>query len=131
VQTAISPDIPNRAAASFPAEPQSARSARRFVSDVLEPVANRQVIDTATLLTSELATNSVLHAGSAIDVQVTIADEAITVVVSDNHPDGPRRVHADTMSTFGRGIALVERLSDGWGVSPNIAGKGVWFSLTR
>jgi anti-sigma regulatory factor (Ser/Thr protein kinase) len=131
VQTATSQDIPNRAAASFPAEPQSARSARRFVSQVLAPVADRRMIDVATLLTSELATNSVLHAGSAIDVLVTIADEEITVVVSDVHPDGPRRVQADLHSTFGRGIALVERLSDGWGVSPNLIGKGVWFSLAR
>jgi hypothetical protein len=30
----------------------------------------------------------------------------------------------------GRGLALVESLSSGWGVTPTLAGKRVWFEVS-
>ena len=98
---------------------------------MLRPVVEEDVLGVATLLTSELATNSVLHAGSAVDVEVTVGDAEVRVVVSDSDPATPRVGACDLRSTFGRGMALVDRLSDGWGVAPRPPGKGVWFSLSR
>jgi anti-sigma regulatory factor (Ser/Thr protein kinase) len=129
VQTATNPEIETNVARTFPAEATSATSARHFVVATLEPLVREDVLAVAALLTTELATNSVLHARTAIDVQVEVSRDHLRVEVCDTHPGRPRRLHVDRFGTFGRGLALVERLSDGWGVSPRSAGKGVWFCL--
>jgi anti-sigma regulatory factor (Ser/Thr protein kinase) len=131
VQTATNPVITTTEAASFPAEPISATAARRFVSRILGPVVDEDVMAVVALLTTELAANSVLHARTPIDVEVTVADHEVRVEVRDRHPGSPRRMRTDPLSTFGRGLTLVEALSDRWGVTPRAGGKGVWFSLTR
>jgi anti-sigma regulatory factor (Ser/Thr protein kinase) len=131
VQTATNPDISSTVAASFPAEPLSATSARRFVAGFLEPLVQHEVVDVAALLTTELTTNSVLHARTPIDVEITISPAEVRVEVSDAHPSGPRRIAPEDHSTFGRGLVLVEALSDHWGVAHRATGKGVWFSLDR
>ena len=129
MQTATNPEIETTVAATFPAEARSATSARHFVVRTIEPLVRPDVVDVAALLATELATNSVLHAGSAIDVQVTVTCKHLRVEVCDAHPSSPHRLHADLYGTYGRGLALVEQMSDRWGVSPRAAGKGVWFSL--
>jgi anti-sigma regulatory factor (Ser/Thr protein kinase) len=130
-ETTSTPRITNSRAASFPAEALSVPSARRFVSAFLRPLVREDVVHVAALLTSELATNSVLHARTAVDVEVSVSEASVRIEVSDAHPTGPRRVHADRFATFGRGLELVETLSEGWGVSRRAAGKGVWFALAR
>jgi len=137
VQTATEPDITTRpdlttsATASFAAEPPSATSARRFVVGVLRPLVRDDLVEVAALLTTELATNSLLHARSALDVDVEVSPREVRVEVSDTHPSVPRASRPDPRSTYGRGLMLVDSLSDHWGVAPHDAGKGVWFSLER
>ena len=131
MQTVANPELATRTALSFPAEPASATRARRFVTGVLGSVVGDDVVDVAALLTTELAANSVIHAGSAIDVEISVGEEQVTVLVADTQPGHPTRIEADVEGTFGRGLLLVDRLSDRWGVSPRAAGKVVWFSLTR
>ena len=45
--------------------------ARRFVAHTLTPLLGREDVDTAVLVTSELVTNAILHAGTRCDVQLT------------------------------------------------------------
>jgi anti-sigma regulatory factor (Ser/Thr protein kinase) len=129
VQTATNPEIETSVARTFPAEAMSATSARHFVVAMLEPLVRDDLVAVAALLTTELATNSVLHARSAIDVHVEVSSDRLRVEVCDAHPERPRRRRADPFGTFGRGLALVDHLSDRWGVSPRSSGKGVWFTL--
>jgi anti-sigma regulatory factor (Ser/Thr protein kinase) len=137
VQTATNPeitassDLTTSAAASFAAEPPSATSARRFVAGFLRPLVRNDLVEVAALLTTELATNSLLHAQSAVDVEVQVSPREVRVEVSDTHPTVPKASRPDAHSTYGRGLLLVESLSDHWGVAPHAAGKGVWFSLDR
>lgn len=137
MQTATDPDIRTSpdsitsAAASFAPEPPSATSARRFVVGVLRPLVRNELVDVAALLTTELATNSVLHARSDLDVEVVVSPREVRVEVSDAHPSVPTARPSDPRSTYGRGLMLVDSLSDRWGVAPHPAGKGVWFSLER
>ncbi len=131
MHTATNPEVMSSTTASFPAEASSATSARHFVAGFLDPLVDDDLVDVAALLTTELATNSVLHARSAIDVGVTVSPAEVRVEISDAHPGRPRRVHADERSTSGRGLAIVEHLSDEWGVAHRGAGKGVWFALHR
>jgi hypothetical protein len=129
VQTATDPEIATSVARTFPAEAMSATSARHFVVATLGPIVRDDLVAVAALLTTELTTNSLLHARSAVDVHVEVSSDRLRVEVCDASPGRPRHLHADRFGTFGRGLALVEHLSDGWGVSPRSSGKGVWFSL--
>src|SRR5262249_22509616 len=71
---------------------RAAAAPRRFVRETLRawavaPAAGRHgLVDDAVLLTSELVTNAVVHAGTAVQVTCRLVDGAIEVVVSDGHP---------------------------------------------
>ena len=47
---------------TLPPAPDSARQARRFVAEVLTDAREHALLDSATLLTSELVTNGIVHA---------------------------------------------------------------------
>jgi anti-sigma regulatory factor (Ser/Thr protein kinase) len=115
----------------FPAVPESVGSARRFTRAALgrhdiEP----QIIDTATLLVSELATNAIVHASSAVKLRIDVGDE-IRVEVRDADEAPPIAPPADIGRESGRGLAIVTTLADEWSWSPRSSGKVVWFSLAR
>jgi hypothetical protein len=39
------------------------------------------------------------------------------------------RAHTDTLSSRGRGLGLIEDLSDSWGTDPTVRGTTVWFEM--
>ena len=83
------------ASAAYQPEPKAAAAARRFVRDTLQAwvVAGADgghgLVDDAVLLTSELVTNAVVHAGTPVQVTCRLAGGGIEVVVSDGHPGRP------------------------------------------
>ena len=91
------------------------------------------LIDDVLLLTTELVTNSVRHSPAAtdgtVDVAVMLASEHIRVEVSDPG-SGFSHVpqHPGTLSEGGRGLFLVEALSDRWGTDGGER-TTVWFEL--
>lgn len=113
--------------------PASARQARRFVADTLAQWGDERYVDAASLLVSELVTNAVVHAGSAVDVIVGQQGMHATlrIEVHDSSIRAPRMGSFDLDSVSGRGLALVEAMSDRWGVENGNAGKSVWFELER
>ena len=48
--------------------------------------ADTGLVDDAVLLTSELVTNAVVHAGTQVQVTCKLAASAVEVVVRDSHP---------------------------------------------
>jgi anti-sigma regulatory factor (Ser/Thr protein kinase) len=106
-------------------------TARRFVRDVLEDNAvDTDVVETVELLTSEVITNALVHARSAPKLAVRVRNEAVRVEVADVSPVVPIRRDIDENALSGRGIAIVDSLASGWGVtglSPH--GKTVWFEV--
>src|SRR6476661_7914678 len=60
--------ITARAAATFEPVGRSVATARAFVRDTLQGWGFSEVVDDAVVLTSELVTNAVVHAGTAADV---------------------------------------------------------------
>ncbi|MFI7699728.1 ATP-binding protein [Nonomuraea sp. NPDC049480] len=92
--------------------------------------------DDVVLLTSELATNAVLHtrsgAGGTFTVSVTSSESAVRVCVSDAGSDGPPCVcRTSARSTSGRGLPLIEALSHRWGFTRESGSTTVWFELLQ
>lgn len=114
---------------SFPAEPSSVRQARRFVAGLLAGLGEHTV-DRVLLALSELAANAVRHAATPFQVSVEWGDELLRVEVVDNDNEHlPVRRYPSPGEVNGRGLQIVDSLSDQWGVVTTDAGKAVWFTL--
>ena len=110
--------------------PQAAGLARAFVARELEH-CDEEVRDVARLLVSELVTNAVVHAASAVEVEVQAGPEGILLRVRDADT-GPLVMRAGAGSELdegGRGIMLIDRLADAWGTEHHKGRKTVWFRL--
>jgi anti-sigma regulatory factor (Ser/Thr protein kinase) len=116
----------------------SVRAARRFVHDVLAEAGADSF--TATLLTSELASNAVEHATTDFDVVVTIDDATVRVEIHDGAAisetfrelvrSPPSKVAGS--SPRGRGLQLVATLAVRFGfLDKGAEGKAIWFELKR
>jgi DNA-binding NarL/FixJ family response regulator len=124
----------SEASQRFEQHAQSARAARRFVSQVLTGWDDDEgdLTDTVTLLVSELVTNAVVHAGSDVEVMVRLTSTAARIEVTDTSPESIRPRNAAADESSGRGLALVGSLARRWGVRPaSGGGKTVWFEVNR
>jgi anti-sigma regulatory factor (Ser/Thr protein kinase) len=106
----------------------SVASARAFVEATLAAWDLEDLVDTATLLTSELATNAILHARTPFRLSILL-DGDLTIEVADGSPDQPAADQADPGAERGRGLQVLNALADRWGTRPEAEGKTVWFSL--
>jgi len=106
--------------------------ARRFVNDTLRSwLFADDAVDAACLLTTELVTNSVIHAGGNVGVTLSKWDHVVRVEVTDESDVLPKAGPADLhLGLNGRGLVLVQGLASTWGVTPRDAGKSVWFELS-
>ncbi|MBV9366256.1 MAG: MEDS domain-containing protein [Solirubrobacterales bacterium] len=127
LHSAVMPD----AAARFHAGADAPRAARRFVMSTLERSAygERVSVDDVQLVVSELATNAVIHAGSAFSVSVRCADDAIRIAVQDWSSTWPQLRGGSPAARSGRGLHLVGAVAREWGVEPAPDGKTVWAEL--
>ncbi len=119
-------------ARTFPPQGTAASAARAFVRATLERWRMADVIDDAVLLTSELVTNAVVHAGTDAEVTVDRFGDTLEVSVLDRYaeralPTVVRTVDAD--SEGGRGLFLIREVARHWGVEYRPDGKRVWFRL--
>jgi anti-sigma regulatory factor (Ser/Thr protein kinase) len=114
------------------ADTDASRVAREFVehhSDSLD----RDVVDDAKLMVSELVTNAVMHGQPAITLCVTLDPPLIGVSVQDEGEDmPPTAVRAPALTAAsGRGLMIIDSIASRWGVVPRESGPGktVWFRL--
>ncbi|MDI3422301.1 SpoIIE family protein phosphatase [Streptomyces luteolus] len=127
--------ITARAAATFDPVGRSVASARTFVRDTLQGWGHGDIVDDAVVLTSELVTNAVVHAGTAADVLCLRSDDAVRIEVADRYPEReiPLQQSVHTMGSpdreGGRGLQLCAALAARWGVDYTSTHKQVWFQL--
>lgn len=118
----------------FPATRDQVRHARDFVTELLGDT--HPLRDDAVLLTSELATNAVEHAGAPGDrpreflVTVTFVEHGVLITVQDPGSARipcPRTPGPDAVG--GRGLTLVNTLAARWGFHRDSIGTVIWFEL--
>jgi len=107
----------------IPRPPESVTAARRFVRDVLRD-QSREIMDAAELMACELATNCVQHA--RCDFELAIHSQGqIRIEVRDSDQGRPVVRYPAPEDRSGRGLRIVEALSDTWGIIPSSSGKTV------
>ncbi|MDQ1666332.1 MAG: phosphoserine phosphatase RsbU/P [Actinomycetota bacterium] len=116
---------------TLPPEARASQRARAFLARELAGQLAGDALATAQLLVSELVTNSVVHAASAVEVQWDRDDAHITVRVrdADTGPLVPTDPSGSNLQEGGRGLLLVDQLADAWGSEHHGGRKTVWFRL--
>jgi anti-sigma regulatory factor (Ser/Thr protein kinase) len=114
----------------LPGRPEAARAARAFVRGALSARLPVDLVDTAQLLVSELVTNAIQYAGTALTVHIARTPEMLRLAVNDGAAhQHPRRSTAAVDAERGRGLCLIQALAADWGVREVPDGKHVWCAL--
>lgn len=112
---------------SLTSEPSSAARARDFVCAHLLVHGLPSLVEDVRLVTSELTTNAVQHARTPFSLTLTREGHSVLVSVQDGSPGLPSLAAPDSSHPRGRGLAIVDRLSAGWGVDvATDRSKAVW-----
>jgi two-component sensor histidine kinase len=119
---------------SYPADSETPGQARRFCRENIDNVLGHdprasEVVDAATLVVSELVTNAMRAGSSRTELDVKVHKGWVEVSVWDNAPGWPIPVHPGIRDERGRGLRVVDSLSDDWGTATSGGGKRVWASL--
>ncbi|WSF65763.1 SpoIIE family protein phosphatase [Streptomyces sp. NBC_01352] len=110
--------------------PDAVMHARRFTARTLRRWKTEEAADTVLLVVSELVTNALVHTQGPVRVDLTLRGDRVRVSVSDSSPRAPAKpVIVDWESTGGRGLLLVEAMSDSFGSMPVAGGKQVWSEI--
>lgn len=115
----------------LPPQALSARRARRWVAGRVAGLGLDPLCDAVELLTAEVVTNALLHAGTPVKVRIRRRGAGVQVEVRDGSTVPPHRQHFSRTSTTGRGIGLLDDLADEWGWRAEDDGKVVWFRVLR
>ena len=106
--------------------------ARRFLTRVCLDWGMNHHLDSGALVVSELVTNALIHTDSDIDVLLAGDRDRLRIGVRDRDPAAPRDPSVSSNSLHGRGLLLVDSLSDSSGALPTRdGGKLVWAVLGR
>jgi anti-sigma regulatory factor (Ser/Thr protein kinase) len=124
-------DDPYLARLQLPAAPWVIRNARTFLRDTLTAWAMPDMGDDATTVVSELVTNAVQHGsaaqdgpptGDALPISLFLSGRGqrlVTVVTDPGQPAQasarPAVAHAGRFAEAGRGLLIVDALTDAWG----------------
>jgi anti-sigma regulatory factor (Ser/Thr protein kinase) len=113
----------------FPNAPIAVRHARSFVADTLAGWGRSDLVDSAALVVTELATNAVRHTPSDFSVSLHRSHDAVRVAVGDSDPGPPRPRASGIDEPNGRGLLLIGGMSERWGHEFVGDGKLVWAEL--
>jgi anti-sigma regulatory factor (Ser/Thr protein kinase) len=118
---------------TVPGREESAEVARKLVKTALAAWHLEELTDAGTLLVTELVANAVKHTNSRL-IRVVItrpSERFVRIAVADKSRTMPemKTSNGDDLSTDGRGLVLIDALSDRWGTDLYRWGKRVWGEL--
>jgi hypothetical protein len=87
------------------------------------------LVERAVLIVSELVTNSVKANGAHIRLVMAVDNDRLRLGVTDDGSGWPTRVDSEVSDPGGRGLEIVEKLSDRWGIERSGDEKCVWVEL--
>jgi len=100
---------------------------RRFVEKTLrEWHVDEDTIEPVMLVANELVANAIVHAHSSPVLSLEGAGPDLLLRVADETSNLPIARRATPADAGGRGLMLVEALSDCWGVDASDSGKSIW-----
>ena len=110
--------------------PESASTARRLTLSVLQLWGLPHLGEVCELLVSELVGNAVRHTGArTFGLRMMRRRGWIRMEVRDPSRALPCLLPVRELDISGRGLFLVDKLSDRWGVDLLPRGKTTWFEL--
>ncbi|WP_308434227.1 ATP-binding protein [Streptomyces gelaticus] len=116
----------------FLAEPEEVAALRRVVRLHLRLWGLSDVADAAEICVSELAANVIRHVGAGTPSTLVVEMNGTRLRLGLRDPDTrelPRGMSVGLDAETGRGLALVEAVSDRWGVILGADSKLVWCDL--
>ncbi|MEZ0110352.1 anti-sigma regulatory factor (Ser/Thr protein kinase) [Catenulispora sp. EB89] len=124
-------DRPTGAAIQLAPVPGAPGRAREFLTRFVGAEGAEQYGEDGRLVISELVTNAVQHgAGTEMSVDLELTGAGLEVGVYDDGPGEPRITPAARRETGGRGLVVVARIAQEWGVQfAERGGKRVWCLL--
>lgn len=130
-------DVPRSASLRITESPQGFAQARDFTRRTLGRWALGDRSDDAVLVVTELATNALLHAApqaragqTGVWLKLTLRRAHVVCAVTDQSDSPPMCPRTDgALEVHGRGLHIVEALSEHWGWTRSPAGKTVWAML--
>lgn len=147
-RTAVVRDLPvhpslQAALADAATEPVPQRVRQRLEPTIHAPRAARELAASACgrwgltassvpaeIIASELVTNAVRHAGTVLDLRITLRDHQLRLSVQDRSAGRMARMETPSESDdHGRGLLIVDSVATAWGNLPIPDGKVVWASL--
>ncbi|MBD9733105.1 ATP-binding protein [Streptomyces sp. H28] len=123
---------PTESEVSLPSLPESAAIARRITQVVIlrHWGLTARTTEDAVLLVSELVGNAVRHTGARVfGLRMHRRRGRIRVEVRDPSRGLPCLMPVQELDTSGRGLFLVDKLADRWGVDLLPRGKTTWFEM--
>ncbi|MFB6856340.1 SpoIIE family protein phosphatase [Streptomyces sp. NPDC056341] len=112
-----------------PNDPEALREARHMIRAAVRAWGAGGRADEIELVADEMITNALMHTDGPAVVTlrvITASDRRLRVDVEDTSSALPRRREAGEDGVSGRGLLLVDRLADVWGVEARGSGKCVW-----
>jgi anti-sigma regulatory factor (Ser/Thr protein kinase) len=129
-------DSPTVVACPLTAGAQSSRTARRFTRSTLKEWGLDKLADDAEAIVGEFVANAVSHgarcltAGQPLGLRLLRRTGEVMCAVLDPSDTAPVLRVPDRNEEAGRGLQMVDALSDVWGWSPVTGrGKAVWAIL--
>jgi anti-sigma regulatory factor (Ser/Thr protein kinase) len=119
---------------TLPGTPYSAQMARFYIRATLGYHDLSDFVEDVEMVTSELVSNAITHAGApsfGLELMRLEASGAVAVVVTDPCPRPPVKREPSADDGHGRGLHVVEGLSARWGWTAQDPGKAVFAIFTR
>jgi anti-sigma regulatory factor (Ser/Thr protein kinase) len=111
----------------FAGDPEAPSAARSYVARQLGEgaVPPGLQLDDVVLVASELVTNAVRAGADWVQLTLRTSRRRLDLVIEDDAPGLPVLASADDEAVSGRGLGIVDQLTDAWAVTPRATGKTV------